>query len=101
MIRQPEFVTQEVFNYFIEKVKEKKPNACLDRIQLISIKEGFCCQMLHLGSYDDEPASFAAMEVYSNAQGYPRLSKLHREIYLSDPRKTAKEKLKTVLRFKL
>ncbi len=101
MIRQPEFVTQEVFTYFIEKIKKKKPNAYHDRIQLVTLTEGLCCQMLHLGSYDDEPASFDAMEAYCNAQGYQRQSKRHREIYLSDPRKTAKDKLKTVLRFKV
>jgi hypothetical protein len=101
MIRQPEFVTQDVFSYFIDKVKKKKPNASLDRIQLVTFKEGLCCQMLHLGSYDDEPASFAAMEAFCIEQSYQRQSKCHREIYLSDPRKTAKEKLKTVLRFKI
>ena len=68
MIRQPEFVTQEVFTYFIEKIKKKKPNAYHDRIQLITLTEGLCCQMLHLGSYDDEHASFDAMEAYCNAK---------------------------------
>ncbi len=101
MIRQPEFVTQDVFEFFIGKAKKKKPNACFDRIQLITIKEGLCCQMLHIGSYDDEANSFTAMEAYCEAQGHPRHSKRHREIYLSDPRKTANDKLKTVLRFKV
>jgi len=55
--------------------------------------------MLHLGSYDDEPASFANMENFCIENGYERRSKVHREIYLSDPRKTAPDKLKTVLRF--
>ena len=57
--------------------------------------------MLHLGSYDEEPASFAAMEEYCRDQGYQRKSNIHREIYLSDPRKTEPEKLKTVLRFQV
>ena len=57
--------------------------------------------MLHIGSYDDEPASFERMEQYAVDNNLKRVSKIHREIYLSDPRKTAPERLKTVLRFKV
>ncbi len=57
--------------------------------------------MLHIGSYDNEPATFKIMEDYAKNQGLQRDSKVHREIYLSDFRKVAPEKLKTVLRFKL
>lgn len=99
MIRQPDFVTEEVFSFFMDYSKKKKPNAYLDRIQLVEIKDGLSCQMLHLGSFDDEPASFEWMEAYCKSNGFERLSKVHREIYLSDPRKTVPEKLKTVLRF--
>lgn len=101
MIRQPDFVTEEVFQLFLEKVKKKKPNAHLDRIQLISIEEGLCCQMLHLGSYDDELESFAKMVAFVESNQKKRASLCHREIYLSDPRKTETSKLKTVLRFKV
>ena len=57
--------------------------------------------MLHIGSYDDEPESFNLMEQFCQDNGYKRISKTHREIYLSDPRKTEMSKLKTVLRFKV
>lgn len=57
------------------------------------------CQMMHMDSFDDEPESFARMEAYCSEHGYIRTSKIHREIYLSDPRRTEEAKLKTVLRF--
>ena len=101
MIRQPDFVTPEFFEKIREITKKKKPNKMLDDIKLTEIKEDKCCQMMHIGSYDDEPASFAMMEEFCKAQGLNRVSKKHREIYLSDPRKTEAAKLKTVLRFKV
>ena len=101
MIRQPDFLTAELAARFITEVKKKKPNAWLDRIRLRELAEGTCCQMLHLGSYDDEPASFTQMEDFCSEHGYWRSHKTHREIYLSDPRRTETNKLKTVLRFKV
>jgi hypothetical protein len=101
MIRQPEFLDDELFERFIMETKNKKPNDYLDKIKLITITEGMCCQMLHLGSYDDEPASFEKMECYCRDNGYERSSLKHREIYISDPRKTEASRLKTVLRFKV
>ncbi len=101
MIRQPNFVTEHFFNKMLELTKKKKPNELLDKIQFKSIKEGRCIQMMHIGSYDDEPASFQMMEEFADSQNLNRKSKIHREIYLSDFRKVAKEKLKTVLRFQL
>jgi|HigsolmetaAR203D_1030402.scaffolds.fasta_scaffold01296_2 hypothetical protein len=99
MIRQPDFLTGELFARFLEQTKRKKPNPCLERVRFESAEEGLCCQMLHVGSYDDEARSFARMEAYCEEQGYVRASKTHREIYLSDPRKTEPARLKTVLRF--
>lgn len=99
MIRQPDFVTEELANTVIEQTKEKKPHPLLDRVRFAELEEGLCVQMLHIGPYDDEPASFAKMEKYCEANHLRRVSKIHREIYLSDVRKTAPEKLKTVLRF--
>ncbi|WP_044477760.1 GyrI-like domain-containing protein [Paenibacillus antibioticophila] len=99
MIRQPDFLTEQGFQRFLEQVKGKKPNPFLETVRFESMEEGLCCQMLHIGSYDGEPASFARMEAFCAENGYSRTSKLHREIYLSDPRKTKPEKLKTVLRF--
>lgn len=101
MIRQPDFLTAELAARFITEVKKKKPNTWLDQIRLEELEEGSCCQMLHLGGYDDEPASFAQMEAFCSEHGYRRSDKTHREIYLSDPRRTETDKLKTVLRFKV
>ncbi|WP_373484626.1 GyrI-like domain-containing protein [Acetobacterium malicum] len=81
--------------------KLKKANDRLDQLRLEDYDEGSCCQMLHLSSYDDEPASFAQMEAFCSEHGYRRSDKTHREIYLSDPRRTETAKLKTVLRFKV
>ena len=99
MIRQPDFLSDELFKRFITEVKNKKPNEYLDKIKYTEITEGLCCQMLHLGAFDDEPASFERMKQFCNENGYERISLQHREIYLSDPRKTVVENLKTVLRF--
>ncbi len=101
MIRQPEFLTEDLFERFLRETKSKKPNSLLDLVRLDNLEEGLCCQMLHIGSFDDEPASFDLMKEYCKANGYSRTSMKHREIYLSDPRKTATDKLKTVLRFKV
>lgn len=101
MIRQPDFLTIDLFNRFISQTKIKKPNIYLDKIEYATIAEGLCCQMLHLGSYDNEPKSFEMMDQFCNANGYKRISLKHREIYLSDPRKTEPLKLKTVLRYKV
>ena len=101
MIRQPNFVTKEFINKMIELTKAKKPNELLDSIELRKIKDGKCVQMLHLGSFDDEPESFRKMEQYVTQFNLKRKDKTHREIYLSDFRKVAKEKKKTTLRFKV
>ena len=83
----------------IKTTNEKKPHPLLDEIKFITSTEGKCVQMLHLGSYDSEKESFDIMEKYCFENNLKRISKIHREIYLSDARKTAPEKLKTVLRF--
>ncbi len=61
--------------------------------------DGLCCQIMHIGSYDNEPESFAKMEAFCEESGYIRACKIHREIYLSDPRKTEVAKMKTVLKY--
>lgn len=101
MIRQPEFVTEKLARDIIERVKIKKSNKLLDKVKFNSLHEGLCVQMMHIGSYDDEPKSFGIMEEYCMANGLIRKEKTHREIYISDFRKTQPEKLKTVLRFKV
>ena len=99
MIRQPKFVSKKFADEIIEVTKKKKPNPLLDSVKYVEIEEGLCVQMLHLGSYDDEPESFRLMEEFCSINSLVRITKQHREIYLSDARKVAPEKLKTVLRF--
>lgn len=101
MIRQPEFITDELAQEIAEKAKKKKPNELLDSVIFSTETEGPCIQMLHYGSYDDEPTSFKKMESFAIDNGMKRLYKSHREIYLSDPRKVEPSKLKTLLRFKI
>ena len=101
MIRQPDFVTDQLAATTHEQVKSKKPHPLLDTVRFVRIEEGECVQMLHVGSYDAEPASFKMMEEFAAREGLRRSSRTHREIYLTDARKVAPEKLKTVLRFKV
>ena len=101
MIRQPEFVTPEVFETAKAAFAKKKPGLDTSMARLIKLNEGLCVHVMHVGSYDDEPATIAAMERYAVDNGYAvdlSDSRRHHEIYLSDPRKTASEKLKTVIR---
>ena len=101
MIRQPDFVTKSLALDTIEKVKIKKPNKELDNVHFEAIDDGLCVEMMHIGSYDDEQKSFDIMEKFCEENNLVRLSKTHREIYISDPRKTSPDKMKTVLRFRV
>jgi len=101
LIRQPEFVTNEVFEAAKLMLAKKKPNLDLSKARLESITEGLCVQVMHIGSYDDEPATILMMDTYAAEQGYLidiNKERQHHEIYLSDPRKVAPEKLKTIIR---
>lgn len=98
MIRQPDFVTVEVFAAALEIAAKKKAPG-LDMVRLIKAPATACVQLLHTGSYDDEAASFARMDAFARERGLVRTDARHREIYLNDPRKTAPEKLRTVLRY--
>jgi hypothetical protein len=99
MIRQPDFVSENYYSEMLEVAKEKKKSPLLEQINFERLSEGRCVQILHLGPFEDLTASFEIMEDFAKSEGVVRLSKMHREIYLSDPRKVAPEKLKTVLRF--
>ncbi len=99
MIRQPDFLTREEAEFFLQQAFQKKGLDTLKEVAFETICEGRCIQMLHLGCYDDEPATFEIMEAFCTEQGLVRISKVHREIYLSDARRVAPEKLKTTLRF--
>lgn len=99
MIRQPDFVTKEVVEKALESVKKKKPHPLLNDVTFGNMEDGLSVQMLHVGSYDNEPESFKIMEEFLVENNLERVSLRHREIYLSDARKVAADKLKTVLRF--
>ena len=101
LLRQPDFVSVDIYQQMLELVNHKKHNPLFDQVVFDTVNEGRCIQMLHIGPFENEPESFAKMETFGEEQGYERKSKLHREIYLSDPRRTAQEKLKTVLRYQL
>ncbi|WP_455529786.1 GyrI-like domain-containing protein [Ruminococcus sp.] len=100
MIRLPEFVTKAEFDRAAEQASAKKKLDC-SRAEFMSYEEGLCVQCMHIGSYDDEPATVAAMDSYAVSMGYDTDitdKRQHHEIYLSDPRKTAPEKLRSVVR---
>jgi hypothetical protein len=101
MIRQPEFVSKDYALETIERTKKKKPHFLLEKVKFEIIEDLDCIQMMHIGSYDDEPASFRLMEEFCLQNNLTRESMQHREIYLSDFRKVSRDKLKTVLRFKI
>lgn len=85
----------------LDWLRTHKPAPLLEQVQFREIAEGHCVQMRHVGSHDDEPTSFRQMEAFAEAKGLRRLSKVHREIYLKDPRKTAPDTQQTVLRFQV
>ena len=101
MIRQPEFVTEEVFENARNTLKHKKPGLPVEKARLMRLTEGLCVQIMHKGSYDEELQSIEKMKAYLIAEGYEEdfsADRLHHEIYLSDPRRCAPERLKTVIR---
>ena len=100
MIRQPDFLTDDLAKDIIERIKKKKSNSLLDNISFSRLEEGLNVQMMHIGSYDTEPKSFRLMEEFCSENELIRIDKTHKEIYISDFRKTEPDKLKTVLRFK-
>lgn len=101
MIQQPDFVDEKLFAYYLGLVKAKKNNPKLGLLKFEEICDGLCGQILHFGSYDDEPYTFTRLETFLTEMGYSRTSYDHKEIYLSDPRKTVNEKLRTLLRVKI
>ncbi|MCH1642298.1 GyrI-like domain-containing protein [Paenibacillus timonensis] len=101
MVRQPEFVTEDLLDRVKERTAKKKPELDLSDVRLSVFKEGLCVQMMHLGPFKTEPESVARMAAFLEANGLEENFddfRKHHEIYLSDPRKTAPEKMKTVLR---
>lgn len=99
-IRLPDFVSREDFEWAVRAAADKKKRD-FSVAEFLTVREGLCVQTLHVGPFDDEPESVARMDAFVSANGYANdftESRLHHEIYLSDFRKTAPEKRKTVLR---
>jgi hypothetical protein len=100
VIRLPDFVTKADFGWAVAEATRKKKLDC-SMAEFLTIDEGECVQIMHLGSFDDEPATVAIMDAYLEANGYENdfsATRLHHEIYLSDARRVAPEKWKTVIR---
>jgi len=100
VIRLPDFVTEEDFKWAVEEATRKKKTDFSD-VEFFSYDEGLCVQCMHIGPYDDEPATVEKMHEYMESEGYTldiSDKRMHHEIYLSDVRKVAPEKLKTVIR---
>ena len=100
VIRLPDFVTKKDFAWAVETAAKKKKMDC-SSAEFITVEEGLCVQIMHIGAYDDEPATVAIMDKFLAENGYENdfsEVRLHHEIYLSDARKVSPEKLKTVIR---
>ena len=100
VIRLPDFITKEDFDWAVEAATKKKKLDC-SSAELMTIDEGLCVQIMHLGPFDEEPATVALMDAYLEQNGYTNdltKERLHHEIYLSDARKVPPEKWKTVIR---
>ncbi|MBQ6420715.1 MAG: GyrI-like domain-containing protein [Clostridia bacterium] len=100
VIRLPDFITKKDFDWAVGTASIKKKLDC-SAAEFLTVDEGLCVQIMHLGTFDDEPASVALMDRYLEENGYQNdlsARRLHHEIYLSDPRKVPPEKRKTVIR---
>lgn len=100
LIRLPDFVTRDEFDWAVAEAFEKKKTD-FSKVEFLTYDEGECVQCMHIGPYDDEPATIAAMHEYARQNGYePDITdtRYHHEIYLSDPRRCDVRKLKTVVR---
>lgn len=100
VIRLPDFVTREDFEWAVEEATKKKKTD-FSKVEFFTYNEGLCVQCMHIGPYDDEPATVELMHEFMEEQGYEldiTEDRMHHEIYLSDARRVAPEKLKTVVR---
>ncbi len=100
VIRLPDFITKKDFDWAVETASKKKKTDC-SKAEFLTIDEGLCVQIMHTGSFDNEPATVGLMNQYIEENGYENDfsdTRIHHEIYLSDARKVAPEKWKTVIR---
>lgn len=99
MIRQPDFIYEDMVKVALERVKVKKPNPLFDAISFGAMQDGKCVEILHIGAFDDEPISFEKMEQFILSNNLERTNSYHREIYLNNANRVEKSKLKTILRY--
>lgn len=99
MIRQPDFICEEMVKAALERVKIKKPNPLFEEVRFGTMQDGKCVEILHIGAFDDEPISFEKMEQFALANNLKRTTSYHREIYLNNANRVEKSKLKTILRY--
>ena len=100
VIRLPDFVTEKDFEWAVDMASKKKKIDC-SSAEFLTLEEGLCVQIMHIGSFDDEPETVALMDIFLSKNGYEKdinNTRLHHEIYLSDARKTPIEKQKTIIR---
>lgn len=100
VIRLPDFVTEKDFEWAVDMASKKKKIDC-SSAEFLTLEEGLCVQIMHIGSFDDEPETVALMDIFLSENGYEKdinNTRLHHEIYLSDARKTPIEKQKTIIR---
>lgn len=100
VIRLPDFVTKSDFDWAVAEAEKKKKIDC-SSAEFLTIDEGLCVQIMHIGSFDDEPATVSLMDEYLLENGYTNDfsdGRLHHEIYISDARKVDRSKMKTVIR---
>lgn len=96
----PDFVTKADLDWAVKTATHKKKLDC-SSAEFFTVEEGMCVQIMHIGAYDDEPATVAIVDAFLEKNGYVNdfsAVRLHHEIYLSDARKVAQEKMKTVIR---
>jgi len=100
LIMQPDFITDEIFERAVNEVKEKKDLSSIDKIRLITVEEGKAVQLMHIGPYSAEGPNIQKIHAFIKEQGgkFDGLTQKHHEIYLSDFRRVAPEKLKTIIR---
>ena len=101
LIRQPDFVDENVFQWALARLAAKKPGTPVEKVRFLRWREGLCAHLLHIGPYDSESASIDKLNAFTEEQGLAADfsdTRRHHEIYLSDPRRTAPEKWKTVIR---
>ena len=99
MIRQPDFICEDMVNVALERVKVKKPNPLFNEISFGTMQDGNCVEILHIGTFDDEPISFEKMKQFMLSNNLERTKSYHREIYLNNANRVEKSKLKTILRY--